>query len=64
MHTSVLIFVRKTKRDSFGGTMPYTFMGKARYVTHHGSKPMNITWKLESPIPAKYRMEYQRLINA
>ena len=37
-----------------GGAEAYTFLGTANYVKHNGSKPMNITWKLERPIPAKF----------
>ena len=36
------------------GAMPYTFLGKAEYISHKGSKPMSIVWKLEKPTPAKY----------
>ena len=30
---------------------PSSFLGKANYVNHSGSKPMNITWQLEEPLP-------------
>ena len=51
--STVLLFVRETKNDSFG-TCPFTFLGKARHVSHKGSKPMSIIWELEEPIPARF----------
>lgn len=52
MGTTVLLFVRDYKRNEMG-TIPYTFVGPVTYVTHNGSRPMSITWKLEKPISAK-----------
>lgn len=50
--TDFLLFVRESKTDSVSNqAAPYLFLGKARYVQHSGSKPMNIIWKLEVPIP-------------
>lgn len=49
----VLLFVRESKSE-FGGAAPYTFLGPVSYVSHEGSRPMNIVWKLDKPIPAKY----------
>ncbi len=48
-----LIFVREYKNNRLGAA-PYTFLGKAEYISSTGSKPMNIVWKLEKGIPAKY----------
>lgn len=50
----VLLFVREYKETLAGNASPYTFMGPVKYVSHEGSKPMNVIWELESPIPAKY----------
>ncbi len=62
-HTSqggrILLFVREFKQDALG-TSPYTFLGQATYVRHTGNKPMNIVWKLEKPIPAKYLKQVQQ----
>ncbi len=55
----ILLFVREFKHDALG-TSPYTFLGQATYVRHTGSKPMNIVWKLEKPIPAKYLKQVQQ----
>ena len=49
----VLLFVREFKQDACGAA-PYTFLGEAEYVSHNGSKPMNIFWRLRKEIPAKY----------
>ena len=50
--TFFLLFVRERKTDPVSNqAAPYLFLGKARYVQHSGSKPMNIIWKLETPIP-------------
>ncbi len=47
------MFVRESKKDSIG-TVPYTFLGTADYVSHTGSRPMNIVWHLHHKIPAKF----------
>lgn len=48
----VLLFVRETKKI-YGGTNPYTFLGRARYVSHSGSKPIKIIWRLDNKIPQR-----------
>ncbi len=58
----VLLFVREFKKDKFGNTAPYTFLGTADYVSHNGSRPMNIVWKLNKPIPAKYLKKTNKLV--
>ncbi len=51
----VLLFVREFKADArFGGAGAYTYLGTVNYVKHEGSRPMNITWRLDRPIPAKF----------
>lgn len=59
----VLLFVREFKADSrFGGAAAYTHLGTVNYVRHDGSRPMNITWKLDRPIPAKFLKKTNKLI--
>ena len=59
----VLLFVREFKTDRLtGGAAPYTYLGTASYVKHEGSKPMNITWKLDRPIPAKFLKQTNKLV--
>lgn len=59
--SNVLLFVREFKKDD-AGTAPYTFLGTAKYVSHEGSKPMNIIWRLDEPIPAKYLKKTNKLV--
>jgi len=47
---TILLFVRENKKENTK-TSPYYFLGKANYVEHHGSKPINIIWQLEEKIP-------------
>ena len=49
----VLLFCRETNSGEFGAR-PYFFLGPARYVTHTGSRPIAITWKLDHPMPAAF----------
>ena len=58
--SKVLLFVREFKNDLVGAS-PYTFLGTVNYVKHNGSRPMNITWKLDHPIPAKYLKKTNKL---
>ena len=58
----ILLFVREAKQDTFGNTEPYTFLGLADYIAHEGSRPMNITWKLRTPIPAKFLKKTNKLV--
>lgn len=60
--SKVLLFVREFKNDVYGNTAPYTYLGTANYVLHNGSRPMNITWKLDDPIPAKYLKKTNKLV--
>ena len=63
MGSKVLLFVREYKTDRISnGAEAYTFLGTANYVQHEGEKPMNITWKLDSPIPAKYLKKTNKLV--
>ncbi|MFE5664756.1 DUF3427 domain-containing protein [Streptomyces niveus] len=50
--THVLLFVRRFKKTDIGGAQPWMLLGPADYVSHEGSKPMGIIWKLHSPLPA------------
>lgn len=61
--SKVLLFVREFKADrATGGAGAYTFLGTANYVKHDGSRPMNITWKLDRPIPAKFLKKTNKLV--
>ena len=61
--SKVLLFVREFKTDRISGVAEaYTFLGTANYVKHEGSRPMNITWKLDRPIPAKFLKKTNKLV--
>lgn len=49
--STILLFVRRQRTGDFG-TEPYTLLGPATYVSHTGEKPMAITWRLATPMPA------------
>lgn len=51
--STVLLFVRETKKDDFG-TAPYLFLGPATQVSHQGERPIAITWKLEHAMPIDF----------
>lgn len=61
--TKILLFVREFKSDRItNGAEAYTYLGTAGYVEHTGSKPMNITWRLDRPIPAKFLKKTNKLV--
>jgi superfamily II DNA or RNA helicase len=61
--SKVLLFVREFKSDHVtGGAEAYTYLGTASYVKHQGSRPMNITWHLDCPIPAKFLKKTNKLV--
>lgn len=49
------LFVRETIQDVF------TYLGPASYVDHAGSRPISVTWRLQTPIPGKYLQAFLRL---
>ncbi len=46
----VLIFVRDYKKQGQVAA-PYTCIGLADYVSHYGSAPISIVWKMHEPMP-------------
>ena len=61
--SKVLLFVREFKSDRMtGGAEAYTYLGTANYMKHTGSRPMNITWQLDRPIPAKFLKKTNKLV--
>jgi superfamily II DNA or RNA helicase/HKD family nuclease len=57
---TVLMFGREDRKAG-GQSAPFSFLGPARYVSHTGSRPMSITWRLEHPLPAKLLRRMARL---
>jgi hypothetical protein len=47
-----LLFVRERSEDENKVTMAFKFLGPLTYLSHEGSKPMSITWKLQYEPPA------------
>ena len=45
-----LLFVRENKTAD-GQSMPFIFLGKGSHVSHEGSKPISIVWKMEERMP-------------
>jgi superfamily II DNA or RNA helicase/HKD family nuclease len=52
----VLLFVRHRKHEA-GRTAAYTCLGAADYVSHEGSNPIAITWRLRKPMPDDFFRE-------
>ena len=59
---SILLFVREDS-SRYGLTMPYSFLGPADYVSHQGSRPMSVIWRLRHKLPAKLIRQVRRLAN-
>lgn len=57
-----MLFVRENKKDMYGNAETYTFLGTVNYVRHDGSNPMNIIWKLDNHIPAKFLKKTNKLV--
>lgn len=47
----ILLFIREKAKDEYGNTMGYVFIGQGNLKETEGSKPMNIKWELNEPIP-------------
>ena len=52
----ILLFVRHRKTEA-GRTAAYTCLGAVDYVSHQGSKPIAITWRLRKPMPDDFFRE-------
>jgi superfamily II DNA or RNA helicase len=48
-----LLFVRDSRQTPGGLSAPYTFLGAADFVSHEGSRPISIVWRLRTPMPAR-----------
>jgi hypothetical protein len=48
-----LLFVRETRMLPSGLSAPYAFLGPCEYVSHEGSRPMSIVWRLRHSVPAR-----------
>ena len=58
----VLLFAREYAKNKFGITDTFTFLGLVDYVSHEGSKPMSILWRLRESMLAKFVPAARKLI--
>lgn len=61
INKNILLFLRESKKDEYKRTQGYVFLGRAKYDSHNGSKPMNIIWKLERPLPNNLKRDAEKL---
>ncbi len=47
----IVLFVRELDESERKVASPFVCLGPARYKSHQSSKPMQITWELERPMP-------------
>jgi hypothetical protein len=60
----IILFAREQSSDEYNRAMGFVNLGPVSYVSYNGRKPMNITWKLEHPIPAWLWKETAKLASA
>ncbi|WP_049631206.1 DUF3427 domain-containing protein [Cellvibrio sp. pealriver] len=60
----IILFVREQAQDENDRTMGFVNFGVVKYLSHQGSQPMNITWKLETPMPSAMWHEAAKLAMA
>ena len=60
----IILFVREQAKDENGRTMGFVNFGYVKYLSHQGAQPMNITWELETPMPAAMWHEAAKLAMA
>lgn len=60
--SNVALFVRPTKKDSNGRTMPYFSAGTATYVEHRSDRPIQITWELDHALPGDIFSAYRAAV--
>ena len=58
---NILLFVRENKSED-GVTSPYIYLGPADIVSHSGSKPISIVWKLRNKLPASIAIKAEKAL--
>lgn len=48
-----LLFVRERRKLPNGLAAPFAFLGPVDYVSHEGSRPVSIIWRLRTPMPTR-----------
>ncbi|WP_313567374.1 DUF3427 domain-containing protein [Acetoanaerobium noterae] len=61
--SKVLLLVREEKSDSYGATETFKCLGLASYVSHEGSAPISIIYKLESKMPMNILRSSNQVVN-
>jgi uncharacterized protein DUF3427 len=49
--SSICIFARESSEST-----PFLFLGRANYVRHEHERPMQITWRMEHPMPSDFSL--------
>lgn len=57
----ILLFVREFKKVG-NVTQPYRFLGTAHYVSHEGSRPMSILWRLDHALPSRLFIQANKML--
>ncbi|MAB50546.1 MULTISPECIES: DEAD/DEAH box helicase [unclassified Marinobacter] len=52
LNKRLFLFVREQSKDVYGRTMGFVNYGEVEYMSHAGSQPMSITWKLRTSMPS------------
>ena len=50
----IWLFCRETDQSARRETIAFMFLGPVHHVSHRGSKPVEILWRLEHPMPAEF----------
>lgn len=53
-NNNILLCVRNYRVNKYGNTENYSILGYCDYVSHEGSRPISIIWKMHNKIPAKF----------
>ena len=60
-NNKILLFVRENSKEE-GITSPYIYLGPADIVSHRGSKPITIVWKLKNKLPARIAVKAEKAL--
>jgi hypothetical protein len=57
-----VLFIREQRKNDAGRAMPYFCAGTATYVEHRSERPIQITWRLDRPLPGDVFASYRAAI--
>jgi superfamily II DNA or RNA helicase len=60
--SKVVLFIREQRKNDAGRAMPYFCAGTATYVEHRSERPIQITWRLDRPLPGDVFASYRAAI--